>query len=162
MADLALADLIGACKTTLEGVAGMGRVHDYRREVKNEDDARAIWVVDATGQINAWNVTLAEPAVESIRHPGFGAIGSGQKGTILADVSLVFEGVMGIDDAAASEKTFRDLTWSVMTTFNAIGQLHADVVQQGPTQWVRFGYLVLAGAYMVHFAQLRCRFTGRT
>lgn len=162
MAALAIDTLIGACKTVLEGVAGIGRVHDFRREVKNEEDARRLWVVDVTGQINAWNITLGEPAVTSTRLPGFGAIGSGESGTVLADVSLVFEGVMGIDDAAESEKTFRALTFDVMKTFNAIGKVHADVVHQDPVQWVRWGYLALASAYLVHFAQLRCRFTGRT
>ena len=162
MAALEIETLIGACQTVLEGVSGIGRVHDYRREVRNESDARSLWVVDDTGQINAWQVTLGEPAVSSVRHPGFGAIGSSDRGTVLADISLVFEGVMGINDADASEKTFRALTFEIMRTFNGIGRVHADVVQQDPVQWTRFGYLVLAGIYMVHFAQLRCRFTGRT
>ncbi len=155
------ANLIAAVKAKLETVPGVGVVHDYRREVRDEPTARALWYHTGQSRIHAWSITLGEPPAKSARHPGFGAAGSGQTGTILTDFGVVLEGVFGIDDDAASEKTFRDLCWTVTLEFNKVGLITADVAHQEAMQWERFGYLRLAGMYLVHYARLSCRYTGR-
>jgi len=153
--------LITAVKIKLESIAGVGLVYDYRREVRDEPGARALWYHTGQGRIHAWSVTLAEPPARSTRGPGFGAVGSGQAGRVLTDFGVAVEGVFGIDDVAASEKTFRTLCWSVALEFNKVGLLTVDVVHQDPMQWERFGYLILASLYHVHYARLTCRFIGQ-
>jgi hypothetical protein len=156
------ATLIAQAKADLEAVAGIGLVHDRRREVRDESGARLLWYHEGQGRIHAWSVTLGDgPTAKAARTPGFGPRGSGQKGTVLVDLALQIEGVMGIDDAAASEVTFRNLSWDVLNAFNAIGLLTADTVHQDPLQWERFGYLLLAGAYHVHYTRMTGRYTGR-
>lgn len=155
------ATLIAAVKTQIETVAGIGVVYDFRREVRDESTARAVWYHAGQTRIHAWSVTLAEPPARTIRHPGFGAIGSGQSGTILTDFGIAIEAVFGIDDAAESEKTFRTLCWDVVLNFNKVGLVSADVTHQEPLQWERFGYLRLANMFLVHYASMTGRFTGQ-
>lgn len=150
--------LIAAAKTRIEGLSGIGLVHDFRRDVKDEPTARAVWYHEGQGRIHAWHVTLGEPTAQTVRGPGFS---SNQPGQITADIRLVVEGVFGINDAAASEKTFRALCWNLQLRMNQQALLTVDVAHQDPFQWDRFGYLVLAGMYSVHYARFSCRYIGR-
>jgi hypothetical protein len=161
MAALTPNALIESVATQVESVSGVGVVHRYRREVRDEPTAAALWIPPGGNKVNAWSVTLAEPAANNTRSPGFGAVGSGQSGRVLTDFGIAIEAVYAIDDAAQSEVTFRDLVWRVALSFNKIGLLTADVVNQGPMQWERFGFLVLAGMYHVHYAKLRGTFMGQ-
>lgn len=154
--------LIDAVAVQLGTVPGIGVVHKYRREVRDEPTARALWVPVGGTKINAWSVTLAEPAANSTRSTGFGAVGSGQSGRVLTDFGIAIEAVYGIDDASQSEVTFRALVWQVALSFNKIGLLTNQVVNQGPMQWERFGFLLLANMYQVHYAKLRGTFMGQS
>jgi hypothetical protein len=153
--------LIDAVATQLATVSGIGVVHKYRRKVQSEAEALALWVPTGDTKINAWSVSLNEPAANSVRGPGFGAVGSGQSGRVTTDFGIAIEAVYGIDDAAQSEVTFRDLVWRVALSFNGIGLLTNQVVNQGPMQWERFGYLALAGMYHTHYARLAGTFMGQ-
>ncbi len=165
---LSPANLIAGVKATLVGITGIDplTVYDRRRDVRDEPGARALWYSEGQQRIHAWNVTLArERPASSARGPGFSRTQAGQVST---DFGITIEGVMGIDDANASEVTFRDLAWTVTLAFNQIGLLSVpsvglnvgDVVHQEATQWEQFGYLILASMYTVHYARLSCRFAG--
>lgn len=151
-----LIDLVAA---KLAAVSGIGVIHKRRRKVQTEVDARSIWYSDAQSRIHAWHISLTDgPTVNSTRHPGFGAVGSGIAGTVLSDFGIVLEGVFGIDDAADSETTFRAIAWDVVMAFNREGKIDNAITQQGPTLWERWGYQVLASMYEVHYARLSTRY----
>jgi len=152
--------LIDVVAVKLATVTGIGIIHQYRREVRSEAEAAALWIPAGGTKVNAWNVTLGEPTATNVRGPGFNASGT-QAGTCMTDLGIVVEGVYGIDDANTSEKTFRMLCWNVMMAFNRVGKLATYVTHQDAMQWERFGYLVLAGMYHVHYAKLRIRFIGQ-
>jgi hypothetical protein len=155
-------DLITDVAAKLATVSGVGVVHTYRRKVQTEADAFALWVPAAGTKINAWSVSLGDGnVVNSERNPGFGAVGSGQAGRVLSDIAITIEGVAGIDDAAQSEVTFRATAWNVVMAFNREGKLWSYLTHQGPMQWRRFGYLVLASMYTVHYARFDITFTGQ-
>jgi hypothetical protein len=153
--------LISLVAVHLATVADIGVIHTRRRAVKDEQAARAVWYSEAQGRIHAWQISLAEPAVNSTRSPGFGPVGSGQSGRVLSDFGISIEGVFGIDDAADSETEFRAVAWAVVMAFNSVGMIDASIVQQGPMQWERFGYVTLASMYTVHYAKLRGSFMGQ-
>jgi hypothetical protein len=155
------ANLIAQIVADLQAVPGIGLVYDRRRDVRDEPTARAIWYHEGQNRIHAWSVSLGEPAVNVVRAPGFGPRASGQAGQVFGDIGIVIEAVFGIDDANASEVTFRNLVWDVQTRFNAIGLITADVVKQEPLRWERFGYLALAGMWRAHYAKLTCRYAGK-
>lgn len=155
------ANLIAQIKADLEAVTGIGLVYDRRRDVRDEATARALWYHTGQGRIHAWSISLDDEPARILRQPGFGSRASGIAGQVFSDFGISIEGVFGIDDANASEVTFRDLVWNVVQTFNAVGLITADVVNQEPMQWVRFGYLNLAAMYHAHYAKLACRYTGK-
>jgi hypothetical protein len=155
--------VIAAYVAKLATISGIGNLYDYKREVRDEATAKALWWHEAQGRINAWSVTLDDAGpVTNARGPGFGAVGSGQAGTVTTGVRIGIDAVFGINDAAASEKTFRALVWSVVHAVNGDGKLIAAFTHQEPMEWARFGYLTLAGMYHVHYARLTTSVIGRT
>lgn len=163
MAALDPETLIEAARVVLVTVSGIDAttVHKYRREVRDESEARDRWYSSTQNRINSWGITLQDAAAKNARGPGFSRDGS-SKGRVLTDFGLAVEGVFGISDADQSEVTFRALCWGVSQEFNGIGAIHANVVHQEAFQWERFGYLILAGVFPVHFARFTCRFTGQS
>lgn len=155
--------VIAAYVAKLGSITGIGHVYDYKREVRDEPTAQRLWFFEPEGRINAWSVTLADATpVTTKREPGFGGIGSGQAGRVTSGVQIAIDVVYGIDDAAASEKTFRALVWTVMHAINAEGKLVAAFTHQEPMNWDRFGYLTLAGMFHVHYARLTTAVLGQT
>lgn len=160
--------LITDCATLLGTVAGItangATVSTYRREVRNESDAAAKWIPVGGTTVHAWNVTLGEPTANSTRNAGFNDLAD-QPGRVLSDIGIAIEGVHGISDsdtpAQASEVIFRAIGWSVVKAFNRRGKIAPYVTHQNPLQWERFGYLLLAGMYHVHYAKMRISFIGQ-
>lgn len=155
-------DFLQATAALVAEVPGVDptRVYTRRREVKDEGQAYDRWYSVEQNRVNAWGVTLQDDAVRAARGPGFSTDDS-HTGQVFADIGIAIEGVFSINDDQDSETEFRALCWSVFSKINGRGKVHAGVVHQDACNWERFGYMVLAGQYFVHFARLTFRVTGQ-
>lgn len=154
---IAIADLLAT-------VPGAGRVHAQRRIVRTEQQLKALFWDEAESRICGWMIAPS-PSTTTVteRHPGHAGKGVKGGGNAFTTFQFQIEGYFGLDDAHDSEAVWRDLTWAVASEFNAYGLLNiADVVQQLPCDVEQFGYAVLAGAPLVHYARLTIGFNGRT
>lgn len=149
-------------KAALESVAGIGLVHDYRRQVRDGASVRERYFHPATGRIHGWAIapdfgsTVSNERNPS--HPGAGLRGGA--GDIIT-ARWQFEGYYGIDDANASEKTFFDLVWLVADTFNGLTLNITGCARQSPCDVVQFGYVLFANMYTLHYARLTIALMGR-
>lgn len=110
-----------AIAAAIAAVPDAGQVHDYERYAERESDFRGLYVATVAGQpqIRGWHVrrtTTREIAA---------ALG------VATEVNTWrIVGYAGIDDAAASEKTFDDLVETVRAAFRAdptLGGVFADL-----------------------------------
>lgn len=151
---------------TVSGLSGGAAViSEYRRDVRSEADAARLWIPVGGTKVHAWNVTLNDgPTGNSTRGPGFNdAID--QPGRVLTDLSILIEGVASVIDsdtqALASEVLFRQTCWNVVKALNRRALIASYVTNQGACQWERFGYMLLAGMYSVHYCRLRVSCMGQ-
>jgi len=143
----ALADVRAAIKSTLEGVSGIGVVHDYERYASQQGTFRALYHSAAHGQIRGWNfrrVARAERSPATGRH--------------VVTARWQIRGYMALDDSAATEKTFDDLVEGVVAAFRADDTLGGvvDTLIVGDTagaQLEEAGPVMLAGV-LCHGARL--------
>jgi hypothetical protein len=144
----------------LDGVNGVGNVHDYRRFLRTEQDAHTHYF-DGT-RINGWVVApdVGQAVVHDRRpgHPGTGQYGGAGD---LVTFRWAIEGHYGIDDANASEKTFFDLAVLVADTLNGTTLSITGLARQSPCDIVQFGYAFFAGMFTLHYARLVIALTGR-
>lgn len=95
-------------KVILEGVSGIGVVHDYERWAV--DWAKVLEILKPADQdkINGWMITRTglEEKLETF-------------GINLAGHNILIRGVYSLDDAAASGKTFDDLIDAIRDAFRA-------------------------------------------
>lgn len=164
MAALTPAACIAGVKTLVESVSGIGLVHDYRRIVRAEQDVKTLLHHPATGAVNAWMVALSPDSTAiSQRNPGHPGIGVKGGGNVLTTFQVQIEGYYGINDAAASEKTFRNLAWAVTDEANAYGLLNiTGLVFQGPAQLHTVGFSLLANQWLFHYCRITLDLQGRT
>ena len=158
----------GGCVTgianLLATVPGIGVVHQRRRIIRDEQAIRDLLFVQAQNRVNGWMISPAgSNTTVTERNPGHYGVGVKGGGNVFTTMQFQIEGYFGIDDAAASEATFRDLAWAVADEFNAYGllaipgithQLQADVEQ--------FGFVFLAGLQLLHYARIGVAFRGKT
>ncbi len=144
---------VTAIKTNLEAVAGAGVVHEYRRLLRNQSEASAR-LFDGT-RINAAFISMTG-VPEVSREFGNPAV-SGN----LTTFGFAIEMFYGLDDAGASEKSFRDLVWATVNRFNSQGLILADASHQEPMT-ARIAYIELADATPLHYAELVFSLRGRT
>jgi len=103
-----LAQIRAAIKTTLEGVAGIGQVHDYERFAKSRDTFRSFYLDGATGQIRGWFIRWVGQRVTSPAAGRYVVVNRWQ-----------IRGYMSLDDSAGTEKTFNDLVEAAVLAFRA-------------------------------------------
>lgn len=151
-----------ALAAALNAVAGIGRVHEYRRIVRDEQTARVhLW--DGT-RINGWMIAPAGSNTSvNVRNPGFSGIGVKAGGQVMTTFQFQIEAYYGIDDPAGSERVFMDLAWAVVKDLNSYGALNiSGIVHQLPADLELFGYAMFAQFYLVHYAKIGIGFTGKT
>ena len=157
---------LNECRTALAvalaAVPGIGRVHEYRRIVRDENSAR-LHLFDGT-RINGWMIApSASNTAVNTRHPGFTGIGVQGGGQVMTTFQLQIEGYYGLDDPGASEKAFGDLADAVILHLNRYGSLAiSGVVHQLPADIEQFGYAMFANFYLVHYARIGIGFSGKT
>lgn len=151
-----------ALVAVLRSVRGVSRVHDYQRIVRTEDEIRTR-LADEQGRVNAWMIApAASTTMVTERGPGHAGKGVAGAGNNLTTFQWQIVGYHYIDDAAATEKTFTDLVFSVMQTINSYGLLAIDgIAHQLPCDVETLGFVNLANLMLCHFARLNVGFTGR-
>ncbi len=121
---MALSSIRTAIKTILEGVSGIGIVHDYERWANDWNTFLEFYKTG--GKINGWSITRkATPAKK------------GNVPTMMRTHNFVIRGYYGLQDSAASEKTFQDLVEAVQDAFDAADHqlgLPDNVLNSGPVQ----------------------------
>jgi len=161
-----MAFTLGACRTALaaavQAVPGVGRVHDYRRTMRDEQTVR-VHLFDGT-RINGWMISPSGSNTGiNVRQPGFSGIGVQGGGQVMTTFQLQVEGYYGLDDPGASERTFADLVEAVTLHLNKFGALPiSGIVHQLPADLEQFGYAMFANFYLVHYARIGIGFTGKT
>lgn len=150
-----------ALAAVLATVPGIGVVHQRRRIVRNEQDAKT-HLFDGT-RINGWMISpAASNTAISERNPGFNAIGVSGGGRILTTLQWQIEGYYGIDDVAGSETTFSDLAFTVAMTINKIGLLNiSGITHQLPADIEQQGYAMFAGLLLLHYCRIGVGFRGQ-
>jgi hypothetical protein len=142
----------GAIKTALEGVTGIGQVHDYERW--NDDWPSLLLQFQSTisgvAQLRGWTITLGQVQQEVITFQG-----GGFDETILVRYTYRVRGYLALDDSAATEKTFAALVLAVMTALEGSTTLQGAVLErEGPV--VSLGTIehrMFAGV-LCHYAEL--------
>lgn len=148
----------------LATVGGIGNVHQYRRIIRDEDAANTLLFNTAQGRINAWMISSAGAnTTVTERNPGHAGIGVKGGGNVMTTFQFQIEGYFGVDDANASEPTFRDLAWAVADEFNAYGLLNIPgITHQLPCDVEQFGFAMIANFKLLHYCRLGIGFRGRT
>jgi hypothetical protein len=161
-----MAFTLNGCRTALaaaiQAVPGVGRVHDYRRTMRDEQTVRThLW--DGT-RINGWMISPSgSNAGINVRNPGFDGIGVQGGGQMMTTFQLQAEGYYGLDDPGASERVFADLAEAVAFHLNRYGTLAiSGIVHQLPADVEQFGYAMFANFYLVHYCRIGIGFQGKT
>jgi len=100
------ATILAKIKTTLEGISGIGQVHDYVRWNKDWPDLFKLFRDGTSEQIRFWDISRTRtPEVSS-------ATRTNQRTHIFR-----IRGFISLDDSAATEKTFQSLVEDVAAAF---------------------------------------------
>lgn len=114
-----LAQIRAAILAKLQGVTGIGQVHDYERFAAREADFHALYKETATVRINGWNFFR-----ESTREADL------NNGEVRRLHTFRLTGFRSLDDADATGKSFDDLVEAIAQAFRAdrtLGGLIEDV-----------------------------------
>lgn len=154
----AVADLIGTI------TAAGNKIHRQRRLLRDERAIKLYCFDTENNRICGWFISpAASNTTVSTRHPGFAGIGQQGGGQVITVMQVQTEVYFGLDDALDSETVFMDLVWQVADKVNSYGTLAVPgIIEQLPCDVEQFGYAMLAGSPLVHFARINVAFRGRT
>ena len=119
---MSLENNILAIKTILEGISGVANVYDTVRNWQTEKEFREA-ARSSSGVIQFWLLTRESTEAEDL-----GPQLTARRHTI------ALHGYYGVNDAAASEKTFQALVESVAAAVGANRKLNATARHSGPPQ----------------------------
>lgn len=120
---MSLANIRTQLKTILEGVSGIGVVHDYERWANDWATFISFFKPAAQSVINGWQITR-----RSTREEEHAATQTYRFHT------MVIHGFYSLDDSAASEKTFQDLIETICTTIRQNATLNGAAYHALPPQ----------------------------
>jgi len=130
-------------KTLLEGVTGIGQVHDYRRFDVEPDQINAVFQSTA-GIINAWTIDRATTQAAPLTNT-----------EITRTHRFVIRGYYELSDSTGSLKTFQALIESIEIAFRDQPLLSNTVENSGPLQVGPPPVQVLQlGVQDVHYCEL--------
>lgn len=138
---MALSDITAEIKTILEGVSGIGTVHDYERWAATWEKFLELFK-DSNNKINGWTITRRKTPAERDTMP-----------TVMRTHTFVIRGVYGLKDEDATEKTFQDLVEAVQGAFEDEYSLGGYAVNSGPVQVVTVESRIF-GKVLCHYAEL--------
>ena len=149
---------VEAVATQLETVAAVGRVHRYRRSVKRLEDVATLFRDDAsTGKLFGAFVSVAGLPVGDPRETG-SPLGAG----VIQTVDLRVEMFRGVEDAEASEMTFRAAVFAALQALNTSKRVYTDASWQGPASAPVLGYIEFGGSVVMHYTEITLSLRGRT
>ena len=137
---MSLSGIRDAIKTILEGVSGIGEVHDYERYHTDAAKLRALHVT--SGRLHSWTITRTRTQAEYRTN-----VQTERRHT------FVLRGYYALDDVNASEKTFQTLVESIEAAFRSNDTLSGSCELAGPLQVERVEPVLFAGV-LCHFAEL--------
>lgn len=153
-----LEDAVEAIATQLETVAAVGRVHRYRRSVKRLEDVATLFRDDATtGKLFGAFLSVAGLPVGDPRETG-SPMGAG----VIQTVDLRIEMFRGVEDAEASDLTFRAAVFAALQALNTSKRIYAGASWQGPASAPVLGYIEFGGSVVMHYAEITLSLRGRT
>lgn len=140
-----LADIRAAHFALVNGISGIGQVHDYERYASRVADLKALYAYQ--GQIRGWHLRRIGTKESS---PG--------RGRHVVDHAWQWRGYMSLDDSAATEETFDDLIEAIRDAYRADDSLSGLVAtmiigDQAGVQ-VQDSGPVLFGGVLCHSARL--------
>ncbi len=147
---MAFADVRAAFKALIATVTGIGKVHDYRRHTTFWDEFYARH--KSSGQLNNWEITREAAAQEIIAVQN--AVGT--EPYFHDTHTLVLEGHMSLDDAAASEKAFQALVDAIVEKIRKNNRLGTAVLLPESIQVPVIGHRTFGGV-LAHFARMTFR-----
>lgn len=139
---MSLATIRTQLKTILEGVSGIGVVHDYERHAKDWNSYLSFYKKAGTSIINGWQITR-----RSTREEEHAASQTYRFHT------MVIKGFYSLDDSAASEKTFQDLVESICTAVREDADLGGAAFHVTPPT-VTVVEQRMFGDVLVHFCEI--------
>lgn len=146
---------VAATKTILEGVAEIGRVHNYRRTILSTPDMHRHLFAEPLGKIAGAFISV--PRVGASRDFGNPTVAG-----VLTSVIVQVEMFRGLEDAAESELAFRAAVFAVLQAINTRGKIDAFASHQGPAEASQIGYIAFTGDTVLHYALLSFELRGRT
>lgn len=129
-----------ALETKLNGVSGIGAVHDYQRHIEDEEALRSIAV--SGGKINAFFISRERAGEEE----------EAQQQNFRTHLAVI-RGVMALDDSAGTEKTFSDLLEAICDALRSDNDLSGAAEMSGPPQIRLEGHTNFAGA-LCHYGEI--------
>ncbi len=139
---MSLASMRSAIKSILEGVAGIGVVHDYERWTVDWATYLSLFRAPAQNLINGWTISRAstsEVAFASGRHR--------------RSHRFIVRGYYSQKDAAGSEKNFQDLIEAVCDGLRGNVSLNGTAESSGPPQVRRVESRTL-GDVLCHYCEI--------
>ncbi len=145
---MSVANIRAQVKAILEGVADIGRVHDYDRWEVNWDEFLALFKATVGGidQIRGWTIHSQS---DGSAYPGTNNVGQFER-------LFLIRGYLGLKDDGATEKTFDDLVEAVQKAFMGNYTLNGSAMNAEPPQVVTKEVRQLSDA-LVHYAEIHLR-----
>jgi len=138
-----------AIKNALDTVSNAGATHDYQRWSADWQAFLDLFktTVGSTDQIRGWTIAGGPVEVDDAVEE-FG-------GRYLRGYGYTIRGYLGVDDSAATEKTFAGLVEDVMDALDADATLHGSTYYD--TSWARCDVqeLRIFGDVLCHYAEVR-------
>lgn len=145
--------ILALLKAIVVAVPGTGKVHDYQRLAKNEQDFISLFVTD--NLVNGWQITRRST-------PNTFQDSEKTDGQLMESVyEYILTGFRGIDDANASEKTFQDLVETVSDMLARDTTMQDAGYNPGPPQIMvveprAFGHVLChVGEISIQIAELK-------
>ena len=134
-------------KTLLESVAGIGKVHDFRRHTRFWDDFFQRHVAD--GQVNNWEITR-----RSFTQDVFAVQNAAGNEPFFHDQhEILITGYMSLNDANETEKTFQTLVDNIIAKIRVNNQLNSTTILPRQLQVPIIEHRTFGGV-LVHFAEM--------
>ncbi len=140
------AQRLAAIKAKLEGVSGIGKVHDYERFATREKDFADLYKDVATSRIKGWNIVRTSASRRDL-----------SIGELRVIETWRITGFMSLDDADATGKLFDALIEDIVTAFHADRTLGntVDDIKNGDDEFGEAGIQIDA-VEPVMFAGVLC------
>jgi hypothetical protein len=132
--------------TILNAVTNVGKVYDYER-----------WTADWTTFINLFKTTIS--GIDQIRGWEIGRRSAKEERQTLGandrDHTFIIRGYLGLNDAAATEKTMNNLVEAIAAAFRANLTLNGAAVQGHDYLQIDLIEARTFGSVLCHYAELR-------